>query len=78
MTNLPWDADASVFRYPPLSDSDAGDPLLLFAGDLRGCVQQFARLDKMDRLNVEIETQDGETLYNAADIEQMIANVDRR
>ena len=77
MTHHPWDANASVFEYPPLNDGSGG-PILLFSGDLRKCVRRFADLDESDRLNVEIETQDGETLYNAADIERMIVIRDDR
>ncbi len=74
MTNHPWDADASVFRYPPLSANDAGEPTVVFAGPLRECFQTVADSNEADRLNIEIETMDGEALYNGGDIERIIAN----
>ena len=78
MTNHPWTADASVFKYPPLSASGTGEPVVLLAGSLRDCFQMMADLDDVDRLNIEIETMDGNALYNAVDIERVIATGDYR
>ncbi len=76
MQSLPWDADASVFRYPPLNAGGTGDPVVLFAGSLRDCFRTVAELDEFDRLNIEIETMDAEALYNGADIERILADGD--
>lgn len=78
MTNHPWAADASVFRYPPLNASGTGEPVVLLAGSLRDCFRMVAGLDEIDRLNIEIETMDGDALYNALDIERMIATGEYR
>ena len=73
MPSHPWNADASVFKYPPLNASGAGDPVVTFAGSLRDCLQFVANLDETDRSNIEIETAEGAELYNDVDIERMIA-----
>ena len=79
MMNHPWDADASVFQYPPL-DGGSGNPILVlqatFATVFNGLPISTNWIVSMWRLR--IETEDGETLYNAADIEQMIAIRDDR
>jgi hypothetical protein len=73
MTNHSWAADASVFKYPPLSASGTGEPAVLFTGSLRACFQMVAGIAEADRLSIEIETMDGTALYNATDIERIIA-----
>ena len=73
MSSHPWDASASVLRYPPLGANGASDPVTLFTGSLRECFEMAAQIDALRRLNVEIETADSEALYNSVDIEGMIA-----
>lgn len=51
MSNHPWDADASVFLYPPLGSDDA-DPEILFRGTVGACFDMDAKLLLEMRANV--------------------------
>ena len=78
MPSHPLDADASVFEYPPVSASGNNDPVVLFDGTLRACFRMVAGLAEHDRRNLEIETLDGEALYNSVDIAKILKpGVDR-
>jgi hypothetical protein len=72
MPEYAWDADASVFKYPPISASGSDDPVMLFDGTLRECFQMVSDLTGHDRSNLEIETLEGDVLYNSGDIDRII------
>ena len=77
MSNHPWDADASVFLYPPLGSDDA-DPEILFHGTVGACFDMAAKLRLEVRANVEIETDDSSALYNSADVERLVGTGEYR
>ena len=77
MSNHPWDAEASVFQYPPLGSAN-DDPEIVFQGTLRACFAMAAELSTEAREHIEIETDDSVALYNGADVDRIIGSSDSR
>jgi len=76
MSNHPWDAEASVFQYPPLGSAD-DDSKVIFHGTLRACFD-MAALSTDTRAHIEIETDGSVALYNGADVDRIVGSSEFR